>query len=89
MENIEYIKVKILLLYQIERLRRMIKKKYTTIYDFLDDISFTNWVHQNNGTDIGYWDFWIEKRHMDCPQTKIGRVFGFATSKNWIGFWIY
>ena len=30
----------------------MIKKKYTTIYDFLDDISFTNWVHQNNGTDI-------------------------------------
>jgi len=38
----------------------MIKKKYTTIYDFLDDISFTNWVHQNNGTDIGYWDFWIE-----------------------------
>ena len=38
----------------------MIKKKYTTIYDFLDDISFTNRVHQNNGTDIGYWDFWIE-----------------------------
>jgi len=38
----------------------MIKKTYTTIYDFLDDISFINWVHQKNGTDIGYWEFWID-----------------------------
>jgi len=38
----------------------MIKKKYNTIYDFLDDVSFKNWVHQNNGTDIGFWEFWIE-----------------------------
>ena len=37
----------------------MIKKKYTSIYDFLDDTSFQNWVYQNNGTDIGFWDFWI------------------------------
>lgn len=38
----------------------MIKKKYNTIYDFLDDVSFKNWVHQTNGTDIGFWEFWIE-----------------------------
>ena len=37
----------------------MIKKKYISIYDFLDDTSFQNWVYQNNGTDIGFWDFWI------------------------------
>lgn len=38
----------------------MIKKEYNTINDFLDDTSFKNWVYQNNGTDIGFWDFWIE-----------------------------
>jgi transmembrane sensor len=38
----------------------MIKKNYNTIYDFLDDSSFKNWVHQNNGTDIGFWEFWID-----------------------------
>ncbi|MCG1036292.1 FecR family protein [Polaribacter sargassicola] len=37
----------------------MIKKQYNNINDFLDDHSFENWVHQNNGTDIGFWDFWI------------------------------
>lgn len=37
----------------------MIKKKYTTINDFLEDESFKNWVLQNNGTDINFWDFWI------------------------------
>ena len=37
----------------------MIKKQYNTINDFLDDVSFKNWVHQNNGTDVGFWDFWI------------------------------
>jgi ferric-dicitrate binding protein FerR (iron transport regulator) len=37
----------------------MIKKEYNTINDFLDDVSFKNWVHQNNGTDVGFWDFWI------------------------------
>jgi len=37
----------------------MIKKKYDNIIDFLDDSSFENWVHQTNGTDIGFWDFWI------------------------------
>ena len=38
----------------------MIKKEYNSINDFLDDTSFKNWVHQNNGTDVGFWDFWIE-----------------------------
>ncbi|WP_405606001.1 FecR family protein [Polaribacter sp. Asnod1-A03] len=37
----------------------MIKKQYNNINDFLDDHSFENWVNQNNGTDIGFWDFWI------------------------------
>ena len=39
----------------------MIKKEYNSINDFLDDTSFKNWVYQNNGTDVGFWDFWIEK----------------------------
>lgn len=38
----------------------MTKKEYNTINDFLDDISFKNWVYQNNGTDIGFWNFWID-----------------------------
>ncbi|AUC85624.1 anti-sigma factor [Polaribacter sp. ALD11] len=39
----------------------MIKKKYNTINDFLEDASFKNWALQNNGTDINFWEFWIEK----------------------------
>lgn len=38
----------------------MIKKKYTTINDFLEDASFKNWATQNNATDISFWEFWIE-----------------------------
>ena len=37
----------------------MIKKKYNTINDFLEDSSFKNWAKQNNGTDINFWEFWI------------------------------
>ncbi|TXD53494.1 MULTISPECIES: FecR family protein [unclassified Polaribacter] len=37
----------------------MIKRKYTKINDFLEDASFKNWVVQNNGTDISFWEFWI------------------------------
>ena len=37
----------------------MIKKNYNTINDFLEDASFKNWVLQNNGTDINFWEFWI------------------------------
>ncbi|MEE9406986.1 MAG: FecR family protein [Polaribacter sp.] len=37
----------------------MIKKKYKTINDFLEDGSFKNWVLQENGTDISFWDYWI------------------------------
>jgi ferric-dicitrate binding protein FerR (iron transport regulator) len=37
----------------------MIKKKYDTINDFLDDGSFENWALQRNGTDINFWEFWI------------------------------
>lgn len=38
----------------------MIKKQYNTINDFLEDASFKNWALQNNGTDINFWEFWIE-----------------------------
>ena len=37
----------------------MIKKKYDTVNDFLEDASFKNWALQKNGTDISFWDFWI------------------------------
>ena len=37
----------------------MIKKKYDTVNDFLEDSSFKNWALQKNGTDISFWDFWI------------------------------
>jgi transmembrane sensor len=37
----------------------MIKKEYTSLNDFLEDTSFKNWVLQNNGTDINFWEFWI------------------------------
>ena len=37
----------------------MIKKEYNTINDFLEDASFKNWALQNNGTDINFWEFWI------------------------------
>ena len=38
----------------------MFKKKYNTINDFLEDSSFKNWAQQKNGTDINFWEFWIE-----------------------------
>ena len=38
----------------------MIKKRYNTIHDFLEDASFKNWALQTNGTDINFWEFWIE-----------------------------
>jgi ferric-dicitrate binding protein FerR (iron transport regulator) len=38
----------------------MTKKQYDTINDFLDDVSFENWALQRNGTDINFWEFWIE-----------------------------
>ncbi len=38
----------------------MIKKNYTNINDFLEDASFKNWANQKNGTDINFWEFWIE-----------------------------
>ena len=38
----------------------MNKKKYTNVNDFLEDESFKNWALQNNGSDISFWDFWIE-----------------------------
>jgi ferric-dicitrate binding protein FerR (iron transport regulator) len=38
----------------------MIKRKYNNINEFLEDASFKNWTLQNNGTDINFWEFWIE-----------------------------
>jgi transmembrane sensor len=37
----------------------MKNKAYTTIPDFLEDISFKNWAHQNNAADINFWESWI------------------------------
>ncbi|UAM98073.1 FecR family protein [Polaribacter litorisediminis] len=46
----------------------MIHKKYTSIDDFLEDVSFHNWVLQKNATDVHFWEFWIannpEKREL-------------------------
>ena len=37
----------------------MLKKEYNSINSFLEDASFKNWVLQNNGTDVNFWEFWI------------------------------
>lgn len=37
----------------------MKNNEYTAIPDFLEDDSFKNWVHQNNATDINFWEGWI------------------------------
>lgn len=37
----------------------MINKEYNTITDFLEDISFRNWIKQKNAADISYWNYWI------------------------------
>jgi transmembrane sensor len=37
----------------------MIKKKYNSINDFLEDDSFKNWVDQINASDIAFWEFWM------------------------------
>tara|TARA_B110000091_G_C13815254_1_gene477372 strand:- start:2223 stop:3212 length:990 start_codon:yes stop_codon:yes gene_type:complete len=34
-------------------------KEYNNINDFLEDASFKNWVHQENATDIHFWEHWI------------------------------
>ena len=65
----------------------MIKKKYNTINDFLEDASFKNWALQNNGTDINFWEFWIENN----PDKKAlvdkakDLVLGISFDKNIVG----
>lgn len=62
----------------------MIKKKYNTIDDFLQDPSFNNWVLQNNGTDINFWEFWIANnpdRKQVVEEAK-DLILGFSFNKN-------
>ena len=64
----------------------MIKKEYNTINDFLDDVSFKNWVHQNNGTDVGFWDFWIANNpdKKELVNTAKDLVLGVSFDKNFV-----
>ncbi|WP_343329692.1 FecR family protein [Polaribacter staleyi] len=65
----------------------MIKKEYNTINDFLDDDSFKNWVLQNNGTDVGFWDFWIanNKDKEELVSTAKDLVLGVAFNQQTVG----
>ena len=64
----------------------MIKKEYNTINDFLEDASFKNWALQNNGTDISFWDFWIENNpDKECLVNKAkDLVLGVSFDKNFV-----
>ena len=65
----------------------MIKKKYNTINDFLEDSSFKNWAKQNNGTDINFWEFWIannpEKEELVYKAKDL--VLGISFNKEFVG----
>ena len=65
----------------------MIKKKYNTINDFLEDGSFKNWAIQNNGTDINFWEFWIENNPDKAALVSKAKdlVLGVSFDKNFVG----
>ncbi|TXD49825.1 FecR family protein [Polaribacter sp. IC073] len=65
----------------------MIKKKYNTINDFLEDASFKNWALQNNGTDINFWEFWIENNPDKKALVNKAKdlVLGISFDKNLVG----
>ena len=65
----------------------MIKKKYNTINDFLEDGSFKNWAIQNNGTDINFWEFWIENNPDKAALVNKAKdlVLGVSFDKNFVG----
>lgn len=64
----------------------MIKKKYNTVNDFLQDPSFNNWVLQNNGTDINFWEFWIannpDSKHLVDEAKDL--ILGFSFNKDFV-----
>ena len=64
----------------------MIKKKYNTINDFLEDGSFKNWAIQNNGTDINFWEFWIENNPDKAALVNKAKdlVLGVSFDKNFV-----
>ncbi|QNM84932.1 FecR family protein [Polaribacter pectinis] len=64
----------------------MIKREYTNINDFLEDDSFKNWVHQENGTDISFWEFWIENNPEKLALVNKAKdlVLGVSFQKNFV-----
>ena len=64
----------------------MIKKEYNTINDFLEDASFKNWALQNNGTDINFWEFWIENNpdKKELVHKAKDLVLGISFDKNYV-----
>ncbi|WP_299670437.1 FecR family protein [uncultured Polaribacter sp.] len=64
----------------------MIKKKYNTINDFLEDASFKNWVQQSNGTDINFWEFWIANNpdKQELVNKAKDLVLGISFKKNFV-----
>jgi transmembrane sensor len=64
----------------------MIKKNYNTINNFLEDASFKNWVLQNNGTDINFWEFWIANNPDKDELVNKAKdlILGFSFDKNFV-----
>ena len=64
----------------------MSKKEYKNINDFLEDASFKNWVLQNNGTDINFWEFWIANNPYkeELVDKAKDLILGFSFDKNFV-----
>jgi transmembrane sensor len=64
----------------------MSKKEYKNINDFLEDASFKNWVLQNNGTDISFWESWsannLDKEELVDKAKDL--ILGFSFHKNFV-----
>ena len=39
----------------------MRRKEYTKIEDFIEDVSFSNWVFKKSLSDVNFWNEWIKK----------------------------
>lgn len=61
----------------------MTKKTYVSIHDFIDDLSFKNWAHNNQLSDVAFWDSWIEnnpsKKHLAFEARDIILGINFST----------
>jgi ferric-dicitrate binding protein FerR (iron transport regulator) len=64
----------------------MSNKEYKNINDFLEDASFKNWVLQNNGTDINFWEFWIANNpdKEELVDKAKDLILGFSFDKNFV-----